>query len=150
MSLSALLSAWRADPVISPNIAAWRTLPARPPRFAPFPDELHPALAEALRRRGIRALYTHQAEAWQHARAGRHPVIVTGTASGKTLCYNLPVLHALLGDPQARALYLFPTKALAQDQKEQVEKLMAVHGGQGSGVRDQGSGGRNEGAKRRR
>jgi len=126
MPLSDLLNAWRRDPGVSPNVAAWRTLPARPARFAPFPDDLDPALAGALRRRGIRALYAHQAAAWGHAQAGRHPVIVTGTASGKTLCYNLPVLQALLRDPDARALYIFPTKALAQDQKDQVEKLITA------------------------
>jgi DEAD/DEAH box helicase domain-containing protein len=114
MSLSALLSAWRTDPHIASNIAAWQTFPTRPARFAPFPDDLHPALADALRVRGIGALYTHQATAWQRAQAGPHLVVVTGTASGKTLCYNLPVLDRLLRDARARALYLFPTKALAQ------------------------------------
>ena len=116
MSLSALLSAWQTDPNIASNIAAWRTFSARPAQFAPFPDDLHPALVDALRARGIGALYTHQATAWQRVQAGQHPVVVTGTASGKTLCYNLPVLDRLLRHPQARALYLFPTKALAQDQ----------------------------------
>lgn len=116
MSLSALLSAWHTDPNIASNIAVWRTFPARPARFAPFPDDLHPALVDALRARGISALYTHQVMAWQRAQAGQHLVVVTGTASGKTLCYNLPVLDRLLRHPQARALYLFPTKALAQDQ----------------------------------
>ena len=129
--ITKLLNAWRADPAVSPNVVAWRTLPARPAPFAPFPEDLHPALADALRRRGIRALYAHQEAAWRHAQAGRHPVIVTGTASGKTLCYTLPVLQALLGDPDARALYIFPTKALAQDQKERVEKLIAALGDEG-------------------
>ena len=115
-SLTSLLSAWQADPAIRSNIAAWRTLPARPAQLAPFPNDLHPTLIEWLRGRGIAALFTHQATAWEHARAGKHLVVVTGTASGKTLCYNLPVLDRLLRDPQARALYLFPAKALAQDQ----------------------------------
>ena len=92
----------------------------------PFPPALHPALAAALRAQGIDALYTHQAVAWQHVRAGRHPLVVTGTASGKTLCYNLPVLDRLLHDPAARALYLFPTKALAQDQAEALRRLVAA------------------------
>ena len=70
----------------------------------------------ALERRGVRALYTHQAQAVEAALAGAHAVVVTPTASGKTLCYNLPVLQRLLDEPGARALYLFPTKALAQDQ----------------------------------
>jgi len=126
MSLSVLLSAWRTDPHIASNIAAWRTLPPRPARLAPFPDDLHPALVDALRARGIGALYTHQATAWQRVQAGQHPVVVTGTASGKTLCYNLPVLDRLLRDPQARALYLFPTKALAQDQKDALSQLIAA------------------------
>ncbi len=115
-SIDALLNAWHADARFGSNIAAQRTIPARAARTVAFPDDVHPALIEALRARGIAALYTHQATAWQHARAGEHIVVVTGTASGKTLCYNLPVLDRLLRDDQARALYLFPTKALAQDQ----------------------------------
>jgi len=126
MSLSTLLSAWRADPNIASNIAAWRTLPTRPAQFAPFPDDLHPALVDALRARGIGALYTHQATAWQRAQAGQHPVVVTGTASGKTLCYNLPVLDRLLRHPKTRALYIFPTKALAQDQKDALRQLIVA------------------------
>jgi DEAD/DEAH box helicase domain-containing protein len=126
MSLSALLNAWQTDPNMASNIAAWRTFPPRPARFAPFPEDLHPALADALRARGIAALYTHQATAWQCVKAGQHPVIVTGTASGKTLCYNLPVLDCLLRDPQARALYLFPTKALAQDQLSVIRDQLSV------------------------
>ena len=127
MSLSTLLSAWQTDPNIASNIAAWRTFSARPAQFAPFPDDLHPALVDALRARGIGALYTHQATAWQRAQAGQHPVIVTGTASGKTLCYNLPVLDCLLRHPQTRALYLFPTKALAQDQKDTLNQLITAN-----------------------
>ncbi len=120
------MSAWRTDPNIASNIAVWRTFPTRPAQFAPFPDDLHPALVDALCARGIGALYTHQATAWQRVQAGQHPVVVTGTASGKTLCYNLPVLDRLLRDPKARALYLFPTKALAQDQKDVLSQLIAA------------------------
>jgi DEAD/DEAH box helicase domain-containing protein len=98
------------------------TLPARPARFAPFPDGLDYRLAQALAARGITRLYSHQAEATQLALAGKDVVVVTPTASGKTACYNLPVLQAMLKDPEARALYLFPTKALAQDQ------LAELHG----------------------
>jgi DEAD/DEAH box helicase domain-containing protein len=126
MSVSTLLRDWRADPGVTANIVAWRSEPARPGRFAPLPEGLPPLLAAALAGRGIRALYTHQAEAWRHVEAGRHVVVVTGTASGKTLCYDLPVLAGLLEDPQARALYLFPTKALAQDQKDDLSTLLSA------------------------
>ncbi|HEY4026406.1 MAG TPA: DEAD/DEAH box helicase [Candidatus Dormibacteraeota bacterium] len=91
-------------------------IPARAAELAPLPADLRPELAEALAARGIQRLYSHQAEAYAEVRAGRHLVVVTPTASGKTLCYNLPVLQRLLEDPTSRALYVFPTKALAQDQ----------------------------------
>ena len=94
----------------------------------PFPNELHPALSDSLRAQGISALYTHQARAWEHVSAGHNPVVVTGTASGKTLCYNLPVLDRLLRDPGGRVLYLFLTKALAQDQKNILNQLVSAPG----------------------
>src|SRR5690606_29920417 len=106
------------------NIVAWERYPARPARYGPWPEGLNPRLAEALGRRGIEALYTHQAAAVAAALRGENVVVVTGTASGKTLCYNLPVLHALLAEPQARALYLFPTKALAQDQAAELSQFI--------------------------
>jgi DEAD/DEAH box helicase domain-containing protein len=90
-------------------------LPAREGRYAPFPAPLPEALVGALRARGIERLYVHQAQAWDSAHAGRHTLVVTPTASGKTLCYTLPVLAAAM-QSRAKALYLFPTKALAQDQ----------------------------------
>src|SRR5690606_32423831 len=105
------------------NVTHWHTTPARPARTAPFPEELHPKLAGGLGRKGIASLYTHQAEAFSAARAGEHFVVVTPTASGKTLCYNLPVLQRILEDDSARALYLFPTKALAQDQVAELQEL---------------------------
>jgi DEAD/DEAH box helicase domain-containing protein len=126
MSLNALLAHWRAEPEVGGNVAEWRTLPARPARYAPLPLELHPALAEALQAQGISALYTHQSQSWRYVMAGDNVTIVTGTASGKTLCYNLPVLDRLLRDPAARALYLFPTKALAQDQLAGIRTQLAV------------------------
>jgi DEAD/DEAH box helicase domain-containing protein len=111
-----LLARWRADPTVAENIAAWEELAAHPPEWAELPEDLHPDLAAALRRSGVSRLYTHQRQTWEAVSAGRSAAVVTGTASGKTLCYNLPVLDALLQDPAGRALYLFPTKALAQDQ----------------------------------
>src|SRR5262245_25789778 len=93
-----------------PVLAALRRFPAQPACFAEFPEDLHPGLREALRALGVARLYTHQREAYDAARAGLDTVVVTPTASGKTLCYNLPVLDGLLRAPEARALYLFPTK----------------------------------------
>jgi DEAD/DEAH box helicase domain-containing protein len=99
------------------------TIPASAAVFAPLPSDLKPELAAALRRRGVERLYSHQAEAYTAVRNGRHLVVVTPTASGKTLCYNLPVLQRLLEDPEKRALYVFPTKALAQDQLAELGAL---------------------------
>ncbi len=97
--------------------------PARPPRFAPLPDELHPKVRAALEQAGIDRLFTHQADAWDAAARGEHLVVATGTASGKTLAFNLPVLDALAREPKNRALYLYPTKALAQDQVRALTEL---------------------------
>jgi DEAD/DEAH box helicase domain-containing protein len=99
-----------------PTLAALRRFPAQPADYAEFPEDLHPQLLAVLRERGYDRLFVHQREAYDAARAGRNTVVVTPTASGKTLCYNLPILDRILKDPDARALYLFPTKALAQDQ----------------------------------
>ena len=91
-------------------------LPARSAEYAPIPDWVDERIRAGLRARGIDALYTHQAEAIDHVRAGRDVTIVTPTASGKTLCYSIPILQTVAEDPAARALLLFPTKALGQDQ----------------------------------
>jgi DEAD/DEAH box helicase domain-containing protein len=104
-------------------ITATRHFAARPPVFAPFPSSLDARIIEALRARGIEQLFSHQAHAWELIERGRHVVVVTPTASGKTLCYNLPTLQALLDQPDARVLYLFPTKALAQDQLAELQAL---------------------------
>lgn len=124
MDVSAFLERVRNQPFYGGQIAHTETLPERTGRFAvpctPLPTEL----LSLLRSRGIEQLYAHQVEMLETARAGQDAVVVTGTASGKTLCYNLPILETCLSDPQARALYLFPTKALAQDQlKGQLELL---------------------------
>jgi DEAD/DEAH box helicase domain-containing protein len=104
-------------------ITAVRRLAPLEARYAPFGDYLDERLADVLRQRGVDRLYTHQAQAIEHALAGRHVVVTTPTASGKTLCYNAPVLSTILRDPSARALYLFPTKALAQDQLAELHDL---------------------------
>jgi DEAD/DEAH box helicase domain-containing protein len=98
-------------------------IPEAIPNFSPLPDDLRPELVAALAGRGIERLYTHQAEAYAAVRMRRHLVVVTPTASGKTLCYNLPVLQRLLESPEKRALYLYPTKALAQDQLAELSAL---------------------------
>jgi DEAD/DEAH box helicase domain-containing protein len=121
---------WMSDPA-SP-IRAIRRLPAREGQFAPMPGSLAAPLQQMLERRGIQRLYTHQAEAFELASAGKNAVVVTPTASGKTLCYNLPVLNRIVEDPAARAIYLFPTKALAEDQ---VHELQAVLDAMGSDIR---------------
>src|ERR1700680_4053615 len=105
------------------HVTALRRLPQVPAQFAPFPESLDDRLRPALVSRGIAQLYTHQAQSIGHAMAGRNVVVITPTASGKTLCYNAPVLNAILQDPASRALYLFPTKALAQDQLAQLQTL---------------------------
>jgi DEAD/DEAH box helicase domain-containing protein len=105
------------------NVTATKHFPARAAALEPFPGSLDPRIAAALRARGIGDLYSHQARAWDLVHKGENVVVVTPTASGKTLCYNLPVLQALLHQPDARVLYLFPTKALAQDQLAELEQL---------------------------
>jgi len=116
-----------------PHVTAVKRLAPAPAIFEPFPETLDPRLQQALRTRGIDRLYRHQADAIAHALAGRHSVIVTPTASGKTLCYNAPVLHSILNDPSTRALYLFPTKALAQDQLAELHQLAERIGEAGGG-----------------
>ena len=108
-----------ADPIVT----AIRRIPAVPPSCAPYPSGTDERLIASLAARGIAKLYTHQAEAFEHVLAGRNVVTITPTASGKTLCYNAPVLNAILQDSSTRALYLFPTKALAQDQLAELHSL---------------------------
>ncbi|MDR0411892.1 MAG: DEAD/DEAH box helicase [Treponema sp.] len=108
----------------APYIVEDRLIPASAGQTAPFPTDLDARIAEILQRRGVSCLYTHQGEVWEYVRGGRNTVVVTPTASGKTLCYNLPILHALLQDDKARALYLFPTKALSQDQQAELNVLV--------------------------
>lgn len=116
MNLTQALGQLRTDAAFQRGVAAWRTTPAREAVTVPFPATLDGRLQRALAQDGIRELYSHQLGAWNAVQDGRHVVIVTPTASGKTLCYNLPVVQRLLEEPDARALYLFPTKALAYDQ----------------------------------
>ena len=123
MPLAALLDLWKRDPLTAEHFAAWRTLPPRPASTAPLPTDLPAPVKQALVASGIHSLYSHQSQAWIHVRSGGNVILATGTASGKTLAYNLPVLSALTENLQARALYLFPTKALAQDQLNTLERF---------------------------
>jgi DEAD/DEAH box helicase domain-containing protein len=121
--LGEILDDLLTSPFTGPCITTLRHFPARPPVVAPFASSLDPRIAEALRGRGIHHLYSHQARAWALVEKGHHVVVVTPAASGKSLCYHLPALQALLVQPDARVLYLFPTKALAQDQLAELEAL---------------------------
>jgi DEAD/DEAH box helicase domain-containing protein len=108
------------------RITAVRRFAAHPAHVVPFPAAIDPRLCAALGAQGITELYTHQVEAIDHALHGRHVVVTTPTASGKTLCYNVPVVNTILHNPSSRALYLFPTKALAQDQLAELHAWCAV------------------------
>ena len=125
MPIEELLRNWKHDPLTAGNIVTWETAPPRVAVTRPFPDDLPAPLRETLSDLGISFLYSHQAQAWTHSRAGENIVLATGTASGKTLAYNLPVLASLLENPNARALYVFPTKALTQDQLSNLQVLQS-------------------------
>jgi DEAD/DEAH box helicase domain-containing protein len=124
MSLMKLLAHWKSDPQVGSNLVEWRVLPAKQANTVPFPADIHPILQGVIQARGIHSLYTHQASAFNKVKEGKNIVIVTGTASGKTLCYNLPVLDRLLKEKLSTALYLFPTKALSQDQNTVLKSLL--------------------------
>lgn len=100
-------------------------IPAREGRFCDYPENVHSMLVKTLQNKGFTRLYSHQSASWRHLQEGKNIVVVTPTASGKTLCYNLPVLDRILKDPSARALYLFPTKALSQDQRAELDETIA-------------------------
>lgn len=119
-----LVTKWRGEPTIGGNITTWRTIPSRSARLVAFPEGLNASLAQSLNRIGINELFSHQAEAWELIQVGKNAGIVTGTASGKTLCYNLPVINHLLNNSQATALYLFPTKALSRDQYDMITHII--------------------------
>ena len=125
LNLSQLLTRLRGDQRFCRNVTRWEKIPAQPGQYAGYPEELDERLVAVCRQRGIDRLYSHQAAAVRTAAAGKPFVVITPTASGKTLCYNLPVLDRILHDRQARALYLFPTKALSQDQMHEVHGIVS-------------------------
>jgi DEAD/DEAH box helicase domain-containing protein len=116
LPLAEVIRRLRDEPRYSDNVVEWRTIPPRPAAFEDYPDWVHPELRSALQGYKFERLYTHQRRAADLAHAGKSVCVVTPTASGKTLCYNLPVLDGIVRKTGARALYLFPTKALSQDQ----------------------------------
>ena len=126
--LESVLETWRGDTSLARNVLLDHTIAASPASLAAIPEDLSPSVAAALAKRGVEELYAHQARAFALARAGSHLVVATPTASGKSLCYNLPVLDRLATEPDARALYLFPTKALSRDQEEALRALMSDAG----------------------
>ncbi|MCG8453140.1 MAG: DEAD/DEAH box helicase [Spirochaetales bacterium] len=124
MALSALLKELKNDGSFMANVSDWTVIPSKKGEYVPIPQNMDVSLQEALKGRGIERLYSHQGQCWETAQRGEDFVVVTPTASGKTLCYNLPVLNTLLQNPASRALYLFPTKALSQDQQASLNDLL--------------------------
>ena len=108
------------------SIRAIKHFPAQEAKYREYPADVQPALAEALQEKGFSKLYSHQHSSWELLKDRKNIVVVTPTASGKTLCYNLPVLDAILQDPSSRAIYLFPTKALSQDQRAELDETIKL------------------------
>lgn len=128
MNLEQMLQMMRSSEKIMDNITYWMEIPAREAVYQEFPPFVDPRILNALKNRGIHKLYSHQATAYTHIHDGNNVVVVTPTASGKTLCYNLPVLDAILKDEESRAIFLFPTKALSQDQTSELHELITEAG----------------------
>ncbi|NIQ40169.1 MAG: DEAD/DEAH box helicase [Proteobacteria bacterium] len=124
IAIDLVLERWRRSPDISPCIMRTENLPGRKGQWVDFPPFIHNDLVSVLKKRGISRLYSHQREAVETVHAGKDVVVVTPTASGKTLCYNLPVLNDKVNNPGSRFLYLFPTKALSQDQMVEIHALL--------------------------
>jgi len=125
MQLNNVLARWTSDTTISEAICAQHITPPRAAVLSPFPELLHPAITSSLKENGVDQLYAHQVLAWDLVQEGGNIVVSTGTASGKSLCYNLPVLNRLIKDMFSRSLYIFPTKALAQDQANSLSVLLS-------------------------
>lgn len=124
MNLSQLLDRLRSDQSFMENVTCWKKTQAASARYDEYPADTDRRIIDALEKRGIHKLYTHQASCFKAAQSGKDFVVVTPTASGKTMCYNLPVISEILRNPDSRALYLFPTKALAADQLSELYDLI--------------------------
>jgi DEAD/DEAH box helicase domain-containing protein len=128
MTLDQLIDRLENSSDFMKHVTHWEKIPAREATFGPFPEEIDSRLKAALKHRGIGNLYSHQAEAVSKILQNKHVVVVTPTASGKTLCYNLPIIDRVMKNPESRALYLFPTKALSQDQVDELHGLVELLG----------------------
>jgi DEAD/DEAH box helicase domain-containing protein len=128
MNLRQVLTQMQATPELRDQVTAWKVTPPAPGSFVDFPPTVDARLVAVLKERGIDRLFTHQRQAIEAVHKGENVVVVTPTASGKTLCYNVPVLNSLLENPESRAIYLFPTKALSQDQLDELHGLITALG----------------------
>ena len=126
MNLEQLIDFLGNDAEFQQNLTKWMVLDSKAAQTVDFPDELDPRLKKALRKKNISRLYTHQRETFNKVQKGHNAVVVTPTASGKTLSYNLPVFQEILNNPESRAIYLFPTKALSQDQVKETQDLVRL------------------------
>ena len=123
MNLDQIVDILQNDRNFMDCVSHWQEIPEQPAQVVSFPDNVDRRLVEALAKRGIQKPYIHQAQAIEKIISGENTVVVTPTASGKTLCYNVPVLNAILDKNESRALYLFPTKALSQDQIAELHQI---------------------------
>ena len=128
MNLEQVIDFLKNDERFLANVTHWEVIPEKAGQYEDFPDYLNPKLVSALKQKGIYRLYSHQRSALEETLANHNIVVVTPTASGKSLCYNLPVLNSLLCDKNARAIYLFPTKALSQDQVSELMNIVDIMG----------------------
>jgi DEAD/DEAH box helicase domain-containing protein len=126
VNLRQVLTQMQATPELRDQVTAWKVTEPSAGSFAEFPPGVDPRLVQVLHQRGIERLFTHQREAIEAVQNGENVVVVTPTASGKTLCYNVPILNSLLENPESRAVYLFPTKALSQDQLDELHDLITA------------------------
>ena len=124
MNLAQLLDKLKVSDQFIRHVTKWHVINSVDSKYAPFPESVNERLVQALNSKGIHKLYTHQAEAFEKVNQGKNVVVVTPTASGKTLCYNLPIFNAWMSNPNYRALYLFPTKALSQDQLGELKDMI--------------------------
>jgi DEAD/DEAH box helicase domain-containing protein len=126
MNIDQLVDQIQNNPDMTKNVTSWKEIAGKEAVYGPFPKSLQPELLDALKKKGIQQLYSHQSKSIEIVSQGKNVVVVTPTASGKTLCYNLPVVNEILKNDDARALYLFPTKALSQDQVSELHEMLAL------------------------